>query len=493
MQLMDREKLYILPNFGGSIYLAYGGFVFKEDTPGRAPPGTTYWACSRVQRATRTKPAVYCPARLTVYGDISGDENQLMLLKAPKPHVCGEENAEGHGLRMQMDSLVCSGDLGPRGTAADVYDEETCLEHIRRTMQRNNPRPPVPRCRYGFDIPPKYTRAAFTSESGGAVVEEQILQFDSGRDNTNRHLIFASRSHIEMIARGQDGGQQFGVLVKHKDCFLMSPCAFILMPSRKKSVYDLMFNDLLQLFTGIKISSCIADFKEHAVRSFKDVFNSRQDLVAEVKINLRFSHFSKNVLLRFKRLRMFHSAQKHLRDRRPRCFYNILALAFLPTHLVPAGLLVGCKELDTADYDFMVSYLSQYYTRPNAVFPVEEWNMRDRVLSGLCRSTNSQEAFHRVWGKEVGVNPNIWEWIENTARFIAKERVKVGNLDRGDRPRRKNYFEVTDASLHALLNLPFDEASLESWFQSARTHLRRLTPPGGESPLMMSLKPELIR
>ncbi|KAF4739097.1 hypothetical protein FOZ62_017320, partial [Perkinsus olseni] len=25
-----------------------------------------------------------------------------------------------------------------------------------------------------------------------------------------------------------------------------------------------------------------------------------------------------------------------------------------------------------------------------------------------------------------------------------------------------------------------DEASLESWFQSARTHLRRLTPPGGD-------------
>ncbi|KAF4691132.1 hypothetical protein FOZ60_016120 [Perkinsus olseni] len=177
---------------------------------------------------------------------------------------------------------------------------------------------------------------------------------------------------------------------------------------------------------------------------------------------------------------MFHSAQKHLRDRRPRCFYNILALAFLPTHLVPAGLLVGCKELDTADYDFMASYLSQYYTRPNAVFPVEEWNMRDRVLSGLCRSTNSQEAFHRVWGKEVGVNPNIWEWIENTARFIAKQRVKVGNLDRGDRPRRKNYYEVTDASIHALVNLPVDEASLESWFQSARTNLRRLTPPGGD-------------
>ncbi|KAF4736754.1 hypothetical protein FOZ62_021644, partial [Perkinsus olseni] len=438
MQLMDREKLYILPNFGGGIYLAYGGFVFKEDTPGRAP------------RAQLTGPVP------------GGDKNQLVLLKAPKPHVCGEENAEGHRLRMQMDSLVCSGALGPRGTAADVYDEftvqapqevlnqlpstETCLEHIRRTMQRNDPRPPVPRCRYGFDIPPKYTRAAFTSESGGAVVEEQILQFDSGRNDTNRYLIFASRSHIEMIARGQDGGlplsvdgtfaacwplwgQQYGVLVKHKDCFVMSPCAFILMPSRKKSVYDLVFNDLQQLFTGIKITSCIADFEEHA------------DLVAEVKISLCFFHFSKNVLLRFKRLRMFHSAHKHLRDRRARCFYNILALAFLPTHLVPAGLLVGCKELDTADYDFVVSYLSQYYTRPNAVLPVEEWNMRDRVLSGLCRSTNSQEAFHRVWGKEVGVNPNIWQWIENTARFIAKERVKVGNLDRGDRPRRKNYYE----------------------------------------------------
>lgn len=86
---MDRKELHILPHFGEDIYLAYGGFVFKEDTPGRSPPGTTYWACSRVQRATRTKSALYCPARLTVYGDISGDENQLLLLKAPKPHVCG--------------------------------------------------------------------------------------------------------------------------------------------------------------------------------------------------------------------------------------------------------------------------------------------------------------------------------------------------------------------------------------------------------------------
>lgn len=93
-----------------------------------------------------------------------------------------------------MDSLVCSGALRPRGTAADVYDEftvqaaqevlsqlpsrETCLEHRRRAMQRNSPRPPVPCCLYGFDIPPKYTRAAFRSESGGAVSDEQILQFN---------------------------------------------------------------------------------------------------------------------------------------------------------------------------------------------------------------------------------------------------------------------------------------------------------------------------
>ncbi|KAF4648416.1 hypothetical protein FOZ61_002715, partial [Perkinsus olseni] len=246
------------------------------------PHHTTSFACNRVQRATRTKPAVYCPGRLIVCGDISGDENQL-LLKAPKLHVCGEENADGHRLRMQMDSLVCSGALGPRGTAADVYDEFT------------------------VQAPQEYTRAAFTSESGGAVVEEQILQLDSGRDDTNRYLIFASRSHIEMIARNQDGlrlsidgtfaaccplwGQQYGVLVKRKNCFDMSLCAFILMPSRKKSVYDLVFNDILQLFTGIKITRCIADFEEHAARSFKEVFNSRQDLVAEVKISLCFFHF----------------------------------------------------------------------------------------------------------------------------------------------------------------------------------------------------------
>ncbi|EER09801.1 hypothetical protein Pmar_PMAR028878 [Perkinsus marinus ATCC 50983] len=87
--------------------------------------------------------------------------------------------------------------------------------------------------------------------------------------------------------------QQYGVLVKHKDCLVMSPCALILMPSRKKSVYDLVFNDLLQLFTSIKITSCIADFEERAARSFREVFNSRQDLVAEFKMSLSFFHFNK--------------------------------------------------------------------------------------------------------------------------------------------------------------------------------------------------------
>ncbi|KAF4741238.1 hypothetical protein FOZ62_029571, partial [Perkinsus olseni] len=509
---LEDGRLYVLPNFCDGIYVVYNGFLYKDDTPSRgAPAGTSYWACQRTRRRTATSPAISCASRLLIYGDVYDDSVELSLLKEVKEHTCGTRNADGHHLRISMDTFVCSGAASDKLTPRDIYDEfttqaspqtleqlptmETCLEHIRRVMQKNNPRPPNPRHRTGFEIPLKYSKACFGPGPDGKLVEEDILYHDSGINDVNRCLIFLSPGLFTSITQGQasidlsaDGtfssccplwGQQYSVLVRHRSSSAMCPSIFILMANRQKSSYEYVFRQLLPLFRGLRINSCIADFEHAAISEFCKAFGSLAVADSDVDslITLCFFHFSKNVLKRFRKLRMFAHSERHLRSKRARCYYNILALAFLPVDLVPTALLTACQELDAPDYDYIVSYLSEWYVRPNALYPVKQWNQRRRVEAGRCRTTNCQEGWHRCWNAGTPPHPGVWRWIENVIRCLSQQRVKISNLDRGDRVRRKPYYEVTDAALYALIQVDVDANNLEDWFFVARGHMRRLTPP----------------
>ncbi|KAF4646412.1 hypothetical protein FOL47_006366, partial [Perkinsus chesapeaki] len=140
--------------------------------------------------------------------------------------------------------------------------------------------PPPPRGVSGFDIPPEYSSTTI----GG--VYRNTLVYDSGRDDTQRILIWADIPTMQnlvvdtkVLHLSMDGTfkrcpgkwhEQYTVLIRH-ECGRMVPCIFCLLPQRDYVTYRRVFDVLLQLL-GPDVSSCVFDMERAAVKAFLEVW-----------------------------------------------------------------------------------------------------------------------------------------------------------------------------------------------------------------------------
>ena len=78
--------------------------------------------------------------------------------------------------------------------------------------------------------------------------------------------------------------------------------------------------------------------------------------------------------------------------------------------------------------------------REAPLFPIEIWNMRDRVLNDLPRLNNSVEGFHNALRSSVtSMHPHIWKLCTALKKEEGINQTKIAHLRRGDSwPSRKN-------------------------------------------------------
>ena len=91
----------------------------------------------------------------------------------------------------------------------------------------------------------------------------------------------------------------------------------------------------------------------------------------------------------------------------------ISALAFVPVQNVLAGHS-GANEQPILDY-FENTYIGQPLRgrRNDPLFPLNFWNVTDRVVNNLSRTTNGVEGWHNKFNRCVNAaNPSIWKLIE---------------------------------------------------------------------------------
>ena len=79
-------------------------------------------------------------------------------------------------------------------TLAALPSRRTLSRRIQRARRKLNPTPPIPVQRSGFGIPEQYTKLP----SG-----LRFLQYDSGADDADRILIFASDENLDLLIRHQ--------------------------------------------------------------------------------------------------------------------------------------------------------------------------------------------------------------------------------------------------------------------------------------------------
>ena len=147
--------------------------------------------------------------------------------------------------------------------------------NIRRWRQGEDNAPATPQERFGYEIPESYR----SLDSG-----EQFLQFDSGAEDRERILIFASAQGLRELEEAQclagdatfkcsPSCYYYQLETIHVQIGMFSvPRLFALLPNKTRQTYDRLFGKLRKLCPALDPSHIILDFEQAPIGSLQALF-----------------------------------------------------------------------------------------------------------------------------------------------------------------------------------------------------------------------------
>ncbi|XP_068213377.1 uncharacterized protein [Palaemon carinicauda] len=300
------------------------------------------------------------------------------------------------------------------GALAALLATSSLSRNIRRWRQQTSCALPIPSARFGFDIPLEYSKL----ESG-----DTFLQYDSGVEDEERILIFASSTGLDDLVKYSNwaGDGTFKVCPSiyyqlytiHIQIGQFSvPRVFALLPDKKEATYDRLFSPLNTLRPEIHPELYMIDFEKAAINSLTSKF-------PDLNVCSCLFHCSQNLYRKI--VELGFKVQYNTDEEfclKIKCF---TALAFLPV----ADVIDAYEELaddDSLPQEF-VSYFEVTYIGPkrgrgsrrhrlSPLFSIDVWNVSERILAGMTRTNNSLEGCHNAIQNSIACHhPNIWKLI----------------------------------------------------------------------------------
>ena len=277
---------------------------------------------------------------------------------------------------------------------------------------------------------PKYLKDLVINEQFKKTYKgEDFLLGEGGKEN-ERVFLFSTHKNLRMLSKHTswmgDGTfavlpiiflQLYTILVLVNNFPL--PLAYGLLPNKQTKTYVIFFNLIKNLVTCFPKSFNV-DFELATFNAVKSVFG---DLVQIYGCYFHLSQsFFRNVQL--KGLLNDYRYDKNFR----KCFNLSQALAFLPPEDVQAGFLLLRNHAKSSCKSFLVmlDYIEIYYIgKKNAParFEIKTWNVRERALLGLPRTSNKLERFNKEFNSDSG------DYHQATHDIIENLRLEQGNTE----------------------------------------------------------------
>ena len=420
-----------------------------------------YWRCEN--RKT-------CGVRVTT---CSQDSNKINILHRSKPHDHSSD-VDVLESRIAVQEIKRTASIETSVPPRELIAREVCkldstakaslptLNVIRESVRcrrrkvNNLPINPISRC--DFEIPVEYK----------TIEGSKFLQYDSGINEMNRILIFASEKALEDLTSattwGCDGTfkivpmqwhQLFCIHIFFKDT--MFPRLFALLPNKNESTYDKFFTALSNLIPLSSPSVIVTDFEKAIHNAVRRAYPS---------VSVQGCHFHLGQAL-YRKISTLGFRERYNTD--PSFSLKIrklTALAFLP----PNDVIEAYEDLIDDD-DFsndLITYFDVTYIgvakgradrrrRQNPIFPISVWNVRQRVLEDLPRTNNPLESFHHHFHSAAGGNHvNIWKLILQMKKEEAYQTTKMEHLRRGDSLKKNSKYSAINERLKNLVST-YDE------------------------------------
>ena len=350
-------------------------------------------------------------------------------------------------------------------------------KNLKRTIQRERIReggyPRIPRLTRDLRLPDEYQ----TTSDGRRFLlydnqlpnhdEEDASDSDDEDQRPPRILIFSSRRQLDILSRSShaffDGTfkvaphlfhQLFTIHALHNGVCI--PCAFCLMENKEQDTYEDVFRVLEQECRHWRPVTLMCDFELAAMNAFRNRF-------PDSSMTGCFFHLSQSIFRQAvdKGLKVPYAQDEMLRKH----VKYLAALAFVPEANV-FDVFEAIKDTDEFPEDddglidlysyFERTYLGRPLRRGRRAprYPVNLWNMRDRLDERLPRTNNLIEAWHRgIQASLDGDHPSVWKCIdflkkEEVLSRLLYEQIVAGQLGRKER----NEVKAKSQRLRTLIN-----------------------------------------
>ena len=183
------------------------------------------------------------------------------------------------------------------------------------------------------------------------------------------------------------------------------------------------------------------DFEQAAINAFHAVFPNST-------LKGCFYHLSQNI---YRKVQAGGLQERYASDEGISQMTRMLAaLAFVPTNRVVDTFELLQQQVPP-ELEPIADYVeNNYIGRPQRRgrrpprFPIDFWNIHDRIAGGLPRTNNSVEGFHRhIQASILCCHPNIWTFLKVLQKEQALNEIQITQMMAGQQapPQRRQYRE----------------------------------------------------
>jgi len=347
-----------------------------------------------------------------------------------------------------------------QGISEDASVNLPAIDHMRRTIRhqrRDNERPVNPVNRDAIPVLPLMYQLTANNE--------QFLLFDSGVDDENRILMFASNQAIQLLAISEDwfGDGTFRVCpeiffqlytIHARINQRIIPCVYALLPNKTRQTYERMFREISDRVDAVGNAplTFLIDFERATMIALNAIF-------PQTEISGCFFHLTSNI---WKRIQAFGLQEQYQADGEFALHLRMIAaLAFIPPDEVVNAFDRLCEVIRNTyqnDADRVLDYFEDTYigrfrrNAPRAIplFSIQKWNMFHRTHEEMPRTNNHIEGWHRRFQTLCSSShPTLWKFLELLKREQSINRIEILQAQGGHPPpaQRRRYVDCNQRIL----------------------------------------------
>lgn len=339
-------------------------------------------------------------------------------------------------------------DIGP-SIAASLPKIESMKRRLRSIRKIHLNEPNNPKSLFELVIPRNLT---LTSNGN-------IMFFDSSvLDKNNRIIIFARPDQICNMRKAEhifmDGTFRSAPIIAYQlftihilICQRAFPIMYSLLPDKKASTYKKLFLIIKSIIPEFLPKTIMTDFEGAIINSCIEMFPKSQCKGC-------LFHLAQSVQ------RKTNEKYKKNYDTDPEFKIQIKmlsALAFLPPNQVCAAFsqLVNNIPIEIGEY-FRTTYIgtiNPFQQTIPAIFPINFWNINDRIEYSLPRTNNFVEGWHNRFNLSVGnPHPTIYKLIRKIKKEMDLVSLQIIQEQKGIENFKQKKYNSVDKNILNLYN-----------------------------------------